>query len=175
MDPAIKFTVKGSKENSAVPFFDTLVKPETDNTLSITVYRKPTHTGQYLKWDSHQNQVTKYHVISTLTHRPRTVCTKPELLNKEIQHPRKALTKCKYPKWALDKVERKFINGSQENSNVGNTQGEPSEEDSSNPSSNTTGRDSTKDKYKAYSYSLYTGTRSEHQEDVYKVWHPDPL
>ena len=57
------------------------------------------------------------------------------------------LTKCKCPKWALDKVERKFINNSQEGNNVGNNQGELSEEDSNNPSSNTEGRDSTKQKY----------------------------
>ena len=84
-------------------------------------------------------------MISTLTHRVRTVCTKPKPLSKEIQHLRKALTKCKYPKWVLDKVKRKFIN-SQENSNAGNTQGELSEEDN-NPSGNTTRRDPNKDKY----------------------------
>ena len=59
----------------------------------------------------------------------------------------KAMTKCKYPKWALDKVERKIINRSQENSNVGNTQGEPSEKDSNNPSGNCIRRDPTKNKY----------------------------
>ena len=85
------------------------------------------HTYQYLQWDSHHNLGAKYSVISTLTHKARTVCTKPELLNKDIQHLRNALTKCKYPKWALDKVESKFINRSQENRNVGNIQGEPSE------------------------------------------------
>ena len=31
---------------------------------------------------------------------------------------RKVLTKCKYPKWALDKVERKFLNKNWENSNT---------------------------------------------------------
>ena len=98
VDPAIEFTVKGHQENGTIPFLDTLVKPEADNTLSITVYRKLAHTDQYLQWDSHHNLVAKYSVISTLSHRTRTVCTKPELLNKEIQHLRKALTKCKYPK-----------------------------------------------------------------------------
>ena len=48
VDPAIKFTVEGNQENGAIPFLDTLVKPEKDNSLSITVYRKPTHTDQYL-------------------------------------------------------------------------------------------------------------------------------
>ena len=147
MDPTIKFTVEGNQENSTIPFLDTLVKPEADNILSITVYRKPTHTDQYLQWDSHHNLVAKYSLISNLTHRARTVCTKPELNNKKIQHLRKALTKCKYPKWALDKVERKFINRSEENSNRGNTQGEPSKEHSNNSSSNTIGRGPTKDKY----------------------------
>ena len=52
MDPAIKFTVEGNQENGTVPFLDTLVKPEAGETLSITVYRKPTHTDQYLQWDS---------------------------------------------------------------------------------------------------------------------------
>ena len=83
----------------------TLVKPEAGNTLAITVYRKRTHID---------NLVAKDIVIRTLTHRTRTVCTKPELLSKELKHLRKALTKCKYPKWALDKVERKFTNRTQE-------------------------------------------------------------
>ena len=73
------------------------------------------HTDQYLQWDSHHNLAAKYSVISTLTHRVRTVSTKPELLNQEIQHLRKALTKCKYPKWDLDEVERRLINQNESN------------------------------------------------------------
>ena len=123
VDPAIKFTVEGNQKNGALPFLDTLVKPETDNTLLLTVYRKPMHTDQYLQWDSHHNLAAKYSVISTLTHRARTVCTKPQLLKSEIQHLRKALTKCKYPKWVLYKVEGIFINRGQEDNNVGNNPG----------------------------------------------------
>ena len=44
LDPAIKFTVEGNQENGAIPFLDTLVKPEADNFLSISVYYKPTYT-----------------------------------------------------------------------------------------------------------------------------------
>ena len=43
VDPAIQFTVENNKEDSAIPFSDTIVKPETDGKLSITVYRKPTY------------------------------------------------------------------------------------------------------------------------------------
>ena len=113
VDPAIKLTIEDNKESGTIPFLDALFKPEADNSLSITVYRKPMQTDQYLQWDSHHNLVAKYSMISTLTHSARTVYTRPELLNKEIHHLRKVLTKCKYPKWALDKVERKPLNSNQ--------------------------------------------------------------
>ena len=44
LDLAIQFTVENNKEHGAIPFLDTTVQPETDGKLSITVYRKPTHT-----------------------------------------------------------------------------------------------------------------------------------
>ena len=87
---------------------DTIVKPEADGTLFITVYRKPTHIDQYLEWDSHHHLSAKFSVIHTLSHRAITVCNKPELLQQEKDHLRKAVTKCKYPKWALDKVEKRL-------------------------------------------------------------------
>ena len=58
------------------------------------------------------------------------------------------------PKWALEKVERKVLNNSHKNSY---TQGEPTEEDTNNPSSNTTGREPHKDKYsKSHIVTPYT-------------------
>ena len=114
VDPVIKFTMESIQQDGAIPFLDTKVKPEANNTLCLTVFRKPMHTDLYLQWDSHHNLVAKYSVISTLTHRARTICTKLELLNQETQHLRKALTKYIYPKWALDKIERRFISNNQE-------------------------------------------------------------
>ena len=92
VDPAIKFTVEDNKEDSSIPFLDTIVKPEADGTLSITVYRKPTHTDQYLQWDSHHHLSAKFSVIHILSHRAITVCSKPQLLQQEKDHLRKALT-----------------------------------------------------------------------------------
>ena len=63
VDPAIRFTVEDNKEDGSIPFLDTIVKPEADGTLSITVYRKPTHTDQYLQWDSYHNLSAKFSVI----------------------------------------------------------------------------------------------------------------
>ena len=78
VDPAIQYTVENNKENGAIPFLDTIVKPEADGNLSITVYRKPTHTDQYLQWDSHHNLSAKFSVIHTLSHRAQAVCSNPK-------------------------------------------------------------------------------------------------
>ena len=114
VDPVIRFIVEDNKEDESIPFLDTIVKPEVDGSLSISVYRKPMHTDQYLQWDSHHHLSAKFSVIQTLSHRAQTVCSNPELLQKEKDHLRKVLTKCKYPKWALDKVEKRLNRSSRQ-------------------------------------------------------------
>ena len=49
------------------------------------------------------------------------MCSNPELLQKEKEHLRKALTKCNYPKWALDKVEKRLNRSSRTGSMMGAT------------------------------------------------------
>ena len=49
-----------------------------------------------------------------------TMCSNPELLQKEKEHLRKALTKCNYPKWALDKVEKRLNKSSSQVIDRGN-------------------------------------------------------
>ena len=83
VDPAIRFTVEDNKEDGSIPFLDTIVKPEADGSLSITVYRKPTHTGQCLQWDSYHHFSGKFSVIHSLFHRAQTVCSKSELLQQK--------------------------------------------------------------------------------------------
>ena len=91
IDPAIKFIVESNQENGAIPIPDTLDKPKADNSLSISVYQKPTHTDKFLQWDSHHNLSAKYSDTGTPTHRAKTVCTTTQLLNEELQHLREAL------------------------------------------------------------------------------------
>ena len=57
---------------------------------------------------------SKYGVIGTLTHRAKTVCSDPELLQRELQHLRKALGKCNYPPWPINKVQNKVMNSNWE-------------------------------------------------------------
>ena len=60
-----------------------LITPDEDGRLNTTVYRMPTHTDQYLHWDSHHAITSKYSVIGTLYHRARTICSNPSQLQKE--------------------------------------------------------------------------------------------
>ena len=104
VDPSIQFTTEEQKEDGSMPFLDILVTPQEDGTLTSKVYRKPTHTDQYLQWDSHHNLACKYSVINTLTHRAKAVCSNLQLLTEELNHLEGALSKCKYPRWAFQKV-----------------------------------------------------------------------
>ena len=47
VNPAIQFTVENNKEDGAVPFLDTTVKPEADGNLSLCTGNPPTQTSIY--------------------------------------------------------------------------------------------------------------------------------
>ena len=74
IDKNIKFTAE-TRADGPMPFLDTLVIPQNDGSLSTTVYRKSTHTNQYLQWDSHHTISNKYSVISSLLHRAKGICS----------------------------------------------------------------------------------------------------
>ena len=84
-DPHIQFTVEPTQQGS-LPFLDTLVTIEPDNTFSTTVYRKPTHTDQYLHWDSNHHITAKQSVFNTLAHRAKTVSSTQDKMDKELHH-----------------------------------------------------------------------------------------
>ena len=91
MYPHIQFTTEDAKPDGSIPFLDTIVMPQPDNSLLTSVYRKPTHRDLYLEWDSHNHLSTKLSVIKTLKHRTKTVCSNHQLLKEEEGHLNKAL------------------------------------------------------------------------------------
>ena len=76
--------------------------------LSTSVYRKPTHTDQYLHWDSNHHITTKQSVYNTLAHRAKTVSSTQQSMDKELTHIKTALHHCQFPSWALNQWEHKF-------------------------------------------------------------------
>ena len=66
VNTSIKFTMEEARPDGSIPFLDILVTPKVDGTFTTRVYRKPTHTDQYLQWDSNHNVASMYSVINTL-------------------------------------------------------------------------------------------------------------
>ncbi|XP_072041190.1 uncharacterized protein [Amphiura filiformis] len=96
---SIKFTVEHESNNS-IAMLDTLISRNADGSLSFSVYRKSTHTDQYLNFASHQPLEHKLGVIRTLTHRAKTLSSDSESLEHEMDHVKKSLAICGYTKWA---------------------------------------------------------------------------
>ena len=65
IDSNIKFTME-EPENNTIALLDTKVTVQNDGSTNIQVYIKPTHTEQYLNWESNQPLENKRSVIRTL-------------------------------------------------------------------------------------------------------------
>ena len=99
--PQVNFTFE-PMENNKMPFLDCLVIRE-DNNLEVKVYKKPTHTGQYIHYTSNVAPNIKASVISALTRRAKLVCTKNEYLAEELQYIKKTMMLNGYPKNLIEK------------------------------------------------------------------------
>ena len=81
--PTIKFTME-KESNGELPFLDVLVK-KSENQITTNVYRKPTHTGQYLNFMSNHSHTTKQGVVRSLLDRANKICNTTEGLHKELE------------------------------------------------------------------------------------------
>ena len=100
IDPNIKFT-REEEEDGQLPFLDTHISRREDGSLKVKVYRKPTHTDQYLHFDSHHPLEHKLSVVRTLYDRADSIVTDPEDKSEELDHVKGALRNCGYKDWAL--------------------------------------------------------------------------
>ena len=107
LDSHIKFTVENTRDDGSISFLDILITPNNEGSLQTKVYQKPTHTNQYLKWDSHHAISNKYSVISLLLHRAKDICSSQELLEEEQKQIQEALSLYKYPMWAINRIKIK--------------------------------------------------------------------
>ena len=94
--------------DGSIPFLDTKVTPGPNNTILTTVYRKPTHTDQYLHWDNNHFITAKNHVYNTLAHRAKVVSSTPKDITKELEHLKRALMDCQFPSWAINRLQQQF-------------------------------------------------------------------
>ncbi|XP_053380090.1 uncharacterized protein LOC128548728 [Mercenaria mercenaria] len=108
IDPDIKFTIE-KEDNGTLAFLDTNTVRLIDGHLKTTVFRKPTHTDQYLDFNSAHPEEHKLGVIRTLHQRAEVVTSDPTDLKAEIKHVNKALNVYNYPRWAVNKVKKHLL------------------------------------------------------------------
>ena len=79
--PSITFTIE--KENiGKLPFLDILIDRNNDK-ITTTVYRKPTHTGQYLHYISNHPKNTEQVIVNSVQNRSTVICSNEDDLLKE--------------------------------------------------------------------------------------------
>jgi hypothetical protein len=83
--------------NNSISFLDVRVTQDEEEKLTTSQYRKPTHTGLYMLWDSNQNRRYKLGLIKTLVIRIHRLCSKQSIINDELNLLRKTLTDNGYP------------------------------------------------------------------------------
>ncbi|CAF1309282.1 unnamed protein product [Adineta steineri] len=103
LHPKLRFT-RELEKNYELPFLDVkVIKQRTK--FETTVYKKKTHTGQLLHWQSCQAKKYKIGLIRTLTHRALNICSSKQLLDQQCELILKTLTINGYP---INLVKRKI-------------------------------------------------------------------
>ena len=125
-------------QQGSLPFLDTLVTIQPDNTLSTSVYRKPTHTDQYLHWDSNHHITAKHSVYNTLAHRAKDSFFHSGFTGPRTPSYQNSSTTVPVSNWALNQWEHSFKHPSHTSNNNNN-----------NNSNNSSNNQDHNNKYKA--------------------------
>ena len=103
----VKFTNEESQDGK-LPYLDVKLIVNDDGSVRLQIYRKPTHTDQYLMFDSHHPLEHKLSVVRTLLSRKDEIVTNESDRMEEEKHVKSALKACKYPDWAISRVEQQL-------------------------------------------------------------------
>ena len=77
-----------------------------DGRLTTSVYKKPTHTDQYLAYDSHHPQSVKRGIVKCLYDRAKRLVTKPSVITGEKKHLSSVLVSNGYPSSFVQKITK---------------------------------------------------------------------
>ena len=103
---ALKFIME-SEEEGQLPFLDVLVMKEAGK-FATTIYRKPTFTGLYTRWDSYCATSQKIALLRSLTQRGKKICS-PQHLGNEITKLKSIFSINGYPEPIVDRVMRHVL------------------------------------------------------------------
>ena len=97
------------ESNGELAFLDILLK-RNNGEISVLVYRKPTHTDQYLHYSSHDQASCKESVVSSLFNRAYSIITNKDDLYKENARIKQALKENGYRESIINKIFRRITN-----------------------------------------------------------------
>ena len=107
VDPTGSIQVTCEEEqNRALPMLDAKATRQSDGSIEVSVFRKKTHTDQYLAFQSHHPLHHKLGVIRTLLDISDTLITSEQEKMKEEKHIIGALRNCGYPSCTISKVKK---------------------------------------------------------------------
>ena len=95
--------------NWELAFLDTLLK-WNNREISILVYRKPTHTDQYLHYSSHHQTSCKESVDSSLLNRAYSIISNKDKLHEENARIKQVLKENGYQERIISKIFKRITN-----------------------------------------------------------------
>ena len=104
----IKFTME-EESNGELAFLETLLK-QNNGEISVLVYRKPTHTDQYLHYSSHHQTSCKECVVSSLFNRVYSIITNKDDLHEENARIKQVLKENGYQGSIISKIFKRITN-----------------------------------------------------------------
>jgi len=105
--PSINFTVETESEG-CLSFLQVKCSNNKKGSFDTSVYRKPTHTNLYVKWDSAHPMAQKLGIFRTLLHQGREICSTHMAYQQEKNHLTDTFLELGYPNDLLQRAINKF-------------------------------------------------------------------
>ena len=120
----INFTAE-EETNNTLPFLDCLLTRAVDGNIKTSVYKKATHTGQYINYYSNQPKSVKTSVIKTLTKRAKLLCSEKDDLEKELQYITTTMELNDFPRNLVKKTIGNTLNAMEKRTKENTIENEP--------------------------------------------------
>ena len=115
--PSITFT-KEEEQDNKLSFLDVLLTRTTDGSIVTSIYRKPTFSGLYMKWDSFVPKWYKKGLVHCLVFRAWKLCSSYVLFHSEILFVKELLMSNGYPANFIDSIVHRFLSKQFSNTDV---------------------------------------------------------
>ena len=111
LHPALQYTCENESAGK-FPFLDILIRKKQPIhelvEFTTSIYRKPTYTGQYTRWDSFSSRSQKVNLIKCLTTRALRICS-TQHLQEELEQVRTIFLRNSFPAGIIERVIKRTV------------------------------------------------------------------